>query len=110
MFIAGEVEAKNFVLNIGHLWDGRELVVQPTISSKKEVASMRRIVLVLTVALVMAAMVVATAAPAFAVKLPLGHPNPCGIQGHPTTYPFNTDLDPQPEAIQHACDYTWQGR
>ena len=27
---AEEVEAKNFVLYLGHLWDGRELVVQPT--------------------------------------------------------------------------------
>jgi len=30
MLPAEEVEAKNFVLDIGHLWDGRELVVQPT--------------------------------------------------------------------------------
>jgi hypothetical protein len=38
MVLAEEVEAKNFVLNIGHLWDGRELMVQPTISRMKEVA------------------------------------------------------------------------
>jgi hypothetical protein len=38
MFTAGEAEAKNFVLNIGHLWDVCELVVQPTISRMKEVA------------------------------------------------------------------------
>ncbi len=31
----GEVEAKNFVLNIGHLWEVREPVVQPTISGMK---------------------------------------------------------------------------
>ena len=29
MLLAEEVEAKNFVLNIGHLWDVRELVMQP---------------------------------------------------------------------------------
>ena len=38
MVLAEEGEAKNFVLNIGHLWDGRKLVVQPTLSRMKEVA------------------------------------------------------------------------
>ena len=33
---AEEVEAMNFVLNIGHLWDVCEPVVQPTISRMKE--------------------------------------------------------------------------
>ena len=36
--LLGEVEAKNFVLNIGHLWDVCEPVVQPTISRMEEVA------------------------------------------------------------------------
>ena len=36
--LLAEVEAKNFVLNIGHLWEVRELVVQPTLSRIKEVA------------------------------------------------------------------------
>jgi hypothetical protein len=38
MLLAAEVEALNFVLNIGHLWDVCEPVVQPATSSKKEVA------------------------------------------------------------------------
>jgi hypothetical protein len=66
MALAEEVEAKNFILNIGHLWDGRELVVQPTISRMKEVSLVKRIFTVLMVAAVMAAMVVVMVVPAFA--------------------------------------------
>src|SRR5215213_7638590 len=62
-----EVAAKNFVLYVGHL-GRREPVVQPATSQAKEVALMRRILLVLTVALIMAAMLVASAMPALAQK------------------------------------------
>jgi hypothetical protein len=59
-----EVEAKDFVLNIGHL-GRREPVVQPTISRMKEVELKRMISLLAAMAL-MAAMVAANAMPAFA--------------------------------------------
>lgn len=63
----GKVEAKNFVLNIGHL-GLRELVVQPPTPKKRRLRIVRRILLVLAVAAVMAAMMVASAMPAFAAK------------------------------------------
>jgi hypothetical protein len=77
MVLAREVEAKNFVLNIGHLWDTRELVVQPPISHMKEVPLVKRFIMVLAVAALMA--VTAMAAPAFA-------------------------LGPPPDALTQACD------
>jgi hypothetical protein len=78
MVLAREVEAKNFVLNIGHL-ERRELVVQPPISHMKEVPLVKRFIMVLAVMAVMAAMVAAMAAPAFA-------------------------LGPPPDALTQACD------
>jgi hypothetical protein len=62
-----EIEAVNFVLNIGHL-GRREPVVQPT-TLRQGRLRMKRIMLVLTAALVMAAMLVVTAAQALAASL-----------------------------------------
>jgi hypothetical protein len=65
MIVAGEVEAKNFVLYIGHLrgegsqWCNR-------LPEEEEVALMRRILMVLAVAALLVAMVAFTVAPAFA--------------------------------------------
>jgi hypothetical protein len=63
--MVGKAGAKKFVLYMGHL-GRREPAVQPTTFEKKEVAHMRRIMTVLSVAALMAAMVVITATPAFA--------------------------------------------
>ena len=66
LLLGEEVEAKNFVLNIGHLWDVCEPLVQPAISRMKEVALMRRILLVFALGAMMVMMV---AAPAFATVI-----------------------------------------
>ena len=76
--VIGEVAAENSALNLGHL-GRRELVVQPATSQVREVALMRRILLVLAVAAVMALMVVASASLALA--------DPGGQRGHQGTLP-----------------------
>ena len=67
-----EIEAKNCVLNIGHLWDGRELVVQPTLSRMKEVSLVKRFITVLAVAALLAAVLVASAGPVYEVSVGVG--------------------------------------
>ncbi len=64
MVVTREVEAKNFVLNIGHL-GRREPVVQPA-SSEERGLRVKRIFSLLAVTALMVAMLVATAMPAFA--------------------------------------------
>jgi hypothetical protein len=64
--LAREVEAKNFVLNMRHL-GRREPVVQPATSQRRR-WRVKRILLVMSVAALMAAMVVATAMPALAAS------------------------------------------
>jgi hypothetical protein len=66
MVVTREVEAKNFVLNIGHL-GRREPVVQPA-SSEERGLRVKRIFSLLAVTALMVAMLVATAMPAFAAK------------------------------------------
>jgi hypothetical protein len=59
MVLAREVEAKNFVLNIGHL-GRRELVVQPATSEERGLG-VKRIFSVLAIVALMAAMLAVSA-------------------------------------------------
>jgi hypothetical protein len=65
MFLAREVEARNFVLNIGHL-GRREPVVQPNTSSQGRLR-MKRMILLFVVS---AILVLALAVPAMAKTFP----------------------------------------
>jgi hypothetical protein len=74
MFLAREVEARNFVLNIGHL-GRREPVVQPTTSSQGRLR-MKRVILLFVVS---AILVLALAVPAMAKNLKLEEGNQSSV-------------------------------